>query len=339
MQRTALALLLTVLYAVIGAVVAHEVGRHWAGASSSSSEYDKEVRALVARAPAAPDDGALDEVGGHEAAKAELRRSVVLPMRHPRVFYEGPRSVRPPRGVLLHGPPGTGKTMLARAAARASGASLLALSAAALESKWYGDSPKLLQAAFRLARGELAPCILFIDEIDGVGRARQESDQSCVYSLKCELLRNVDEMDGHPVALLACTNCPQQLDAALRRRFQRVLEVGRPSRGERLEILRRLADGAASATLERVADATDGLTGSDLAALYEDASARRMDPARLEKALARGGDGHALSRRLGPLAWRHWREAAAARGLRSFGSPEKCGAQATSTPDPPSAGR
>ena len=208
--------------------------------------------------------------------------------------------------------------MLARALAAEARVPLLALTAAVLENKWWGESAKLLQAAFQLAKTELQPCIVFFDEVDGLGgRARSEHDQACVYSFKTELLRNLDALDGEAVMVLACTNCVHALDPALRRRLPTVVHVGKPDAAARRDILKRvLEDGQkeseGDATVrEAVAEACHECTGADLAALAADASAQRLD------ALADiddEDDGAGLLRRLGPLTWTHWRAAAARRG-------------------------
>ena len=144
---------------------------------------------------------------------------------------------------------------------------LITLHNAALESKWWGESPKLLQEVFQEAR-RIAPCVVFIDEIDGMGRARSDQDQNCVYSFKCELFRNMDSLADVPVVVVACTNCPGSLDPALRRRFQRKIEVLPPSHSDRMAILALLPDVPESLVTE-IANRTHGFTGADLTALYE----------------------------------------------------------------------
>ena len=304
-----------VVYLVVVGLLAALLTERLKPAASAGAEgaHVAAVRALVVH----PDDASrtLARVGGHERAKAELRTLVLTPLRHPAVFWDpAAPSLRPPRGVLLCGPPGTGKTMLARACANEARVPFLSLHAAALESKWWGEAPKLLDAAFRLARTELAPCIVFFDEIDGLGRARTETDQSCVYSFKCELLRNLDgggAAEGEAaVVVLACTNCPQSLDPALRRRFARTIEVGRPDAAERRAIVALLsgAEAADAALLDRVARASEGLTGADLAARHQVASSARLGRPDVAEALASGRatTGAELLRDLGPLTWEDW---------------------------------
>lgn len=253
----------------------------------------------------------LQSVGGHADAKRELWRCVVLPLTRPELFGSSAGLMPPPCGVLMHGPPGTGKTMLARATAVESEANFLAVTASTLESKWWGETPKLLEAAFKVARRH-APCIIFFDEIDGLGgRVRSDGDDSGAYTLKCELLRHMDavharhgEEEGGGVAVIACTNCPQRLDPALRRRFERHVHVGLPNADERLVILQRLGvDDVALAS--RVAQATSGCSGAELRALHREASSRRLDsidPRRLSR--ARTGD--EVMKLLGNVSWDDW---------------------------------
>lgn len=304
-------MLLALVYSIAATIVATIAMRHLdldGAASTGGKKHLAEARGLVTP----PATGCrLADVGGLADAKEKLRRWVLLPLRHPTVFYGSARALRPAAGVLLHGPPGTGKTMLVRSLAAECGVPLIALHAAALESKWWGESPKLLAAVFALARTEIAPCIVFFDEVDGLGRARSEGDQSCVYSLKCELLRNMDGLQDSTAAsviVIGCTNCPQRLDPALRRRFQRDIHIGLPTRDDRLEILRRLEPRG---PLRRVAAATEGMSGADLAGLHSAASLQRLGAARVERDLAAGRirSGEALLRSLGPLSWEHWEAA------------------------------
>ena len=271
-----------------------------------------------------PSGETLDDVGGLSHAKKALRRSVLLPLRYPSIFFSGPPPIRPPRGVLLHGPPGTGKTMLARALASESGANFVCVSSSTLEDKWWGESAKLIQATFHVARTELQPCIVFFDEIDGMGRSRSEHDQACVYSFKTELLRNLDGAEtGHreaAVVVLACTNCAHALDPALRRRLPLRVEVGLPTEADRLAILRRLCPreptydkdekGKRVHVLQQVAQWTAGKTGSDLASYHSDASSMRMQDADVERMIKDGvRDGETLLSQVGGLKLRHWRRA------------------------------
>ena len=293
--------------------------------TSSQFPWPGGMRATTAETPA--ESGlTLRDVGGHDEIKDELHRCVIAPLRYPHLFYGGPRAVQPPRGVLLHGPPGTGKTMLATATASEAGVPMIRVHAAAIESKWYGETPNRLRRIFEEARRR--PSIIFFDELDGIGRTRSEAEQSCTYTLKCELLRQMDALGDAPVVVLACTNCPRSLDPALRRRFARSLDV-RPPRtaDERLSVLRALvrndetggdADGS---VLSSVAERSHGRTGSDLASLYQSTSARRMRNVS-ERVLDKVRDGHELLQRLGPLSLHDWEETAKNTGWPLAPSPK-----------------
>lgn len=295
---------------LVSAVVALVV-QHWSesGGARLLSARKSQVDALVTH----PEGHSLDDVGGHETAKRELRTGVLFPMRRPDVFYHASApSLRPPRGILLYGPPGTGKTMLARAVACEARVPLITLHSAALESKWWGETPKLLDAVFREARTVYAPCIIFMDEIDGLGRARSDQDQNCVYSFKCELLRNLDSIAGHPVILVACTNCPHSLDPALRRRFQRQIEIPPPTAPERVAILERLArHDEVAFSLTELADRTPGFTGADVTSLYEAATNARVHDSFRGDMLDDAASVDSILRRVGPLTMAHVETAAA----------------------------
>ena len=264
----------------------------------SKSGKDARVEAMVSK----PYKIKLSDIGGNALAKEELMNSVVIPLQNaPLFFHSGIRSIRPPNGVLLHGPPGTGKTMLARAVASESGVPMITLHSAALESKWWGESPKLLEAVFKEACVRYAPCIIFIDELDGLGRARSENDQSCVYSFKCELLRNIDSIQGEPVMLIACTNFPKTLDAALLRRFHRKVEIPCPDIDGRRAILKIVfhQEHSESVSTEEVANLTEQFSGAELSNLYEAACSARMT--RTAKHIAMAKNDADIVRILGPL--------------------------------------
>ena len=223
----------------------------------------------------------MDHIGGLKLVKEEIRSQVLLPLKHPKIFFGSVKSLHPPRGILFHGPPGTGKTMLARAIAAEAGVPFLSLTLANLENKYFGESSKLLNATFSLGR-KLQPCVLFFDEIDGMIRTRNDNDQSCVYGFKTEFLTHMDGITtktNDSLVVIGCTNCADKLDPAIRRRLPKQYHIQLPTRRELADILElNLKDSSLDRSeLESlVARMKDGCSGSDIADVVRTAWALRM---------------------------------------------------------------
>ena len=245
------------------------------------TSYERQL--LPAMADGSAIQETLDDVGGLSLLKEELRATVVAPLQNPSLFFDPRiRSIDTPRGVLLCGPPGTGKTMIARALARESSASFLAITLSMLENKYYGETGKLIQATFSLAH-KLQPTIIFFDEIDGMLKERRSDDQNCSYTFKTELLSQMDGFNKQPgsaVLVIACTNAADRLDPAVRRRLPKCVEIGLPDEPARRQILGLVMKDEQnhrirSERVRRLAVTTEGFSGSDLHDLYRTAAANR----------------------------------------------------------------
>lgn len=190
------------------------------------------------------------------------------------------------RGVLLYGPPGTGKTHLARAVARASGSRMLVVDYAKLQSKWVGESEKLIEAAFTLA-SKLHPCILFIDEVDALFYRRSSSDHRWERSALAQFLQGMDglaQKNQAPVMIVA-TNRPWDLDEAFLRRLQEKIYIGLPDVDSRSSILRLFLkedDLDPEVNIDGLAQVTEKYSGSDLKSLCAHAAlVWRLETARI----------------------------------------------------------
>ncbi|XP_067617497.1 spastin isoform X2 [Eurosta solidaginis] len=216
------------------------------------------------------------DIAGQEVAKQALQEMVILPSVRPELFT-GLRA--PAKGLLLFGPPGNGKTLLARAVATECSATFLNISAASLTSKYVGDGEKLVRALFAVAR-EMQPSIIFIDEVDSLLSERSSNEHEASRRLKTEFLVEFDGLPGNPegdrIVVLAATNRPQELDEAALRRFTKRVYVSLPDMDTRELLLSRLLEKQGSPlgteALKRLAKLTDGYSGSDLTALAKDAA-------------------------------------------------------------------
>ncbi|MEM0173038.1 MAG: CDC48 family AAA ATPase [Sulfolobaceae archaeon] len=216
-----------------------------------------------------------EDIGDLEEVKEKLREIIEWPMKHPEVFER--LGIEPPKGVLLYGPPGVGKTLLARALASEIGAYFITINGPEIMSKFYGESEQRLREIFEEAEKN-APSIIFIDEIDAIAPKREEVVGEVEKRVVAQLLTLMDGIKGRGrVIVIGATNRPEALDPALRRpgRFDREIEIRPPDTKARKEILQvhtRNVPLAEDVDLDRIAEVTHGFTGADIAALVKEAA-------------------------------------------------------------------
>jgi proteasome regulatory subunit len=217
-----------------------------------------------------------DDIGGLEKQLQELREAIELPLKNPELFERV--GIEPPKGVLLYGPPGCGKTLMAKAVANHVNATFIRVVGSELVRKFIGEGARLVHELFELAK-EKAPTIIFIDEIDAIGAKRMDETTGGEREVNRTLMQLLAEMDGFDprgnVKVIAATNRPDILDPALLRpgRFDRLIEVPLPDFRGRLEILKvhTRKMNLRGVDLKIIAELTEGASGADLKAIATEA--------------------------------------------------------------------
>ncbi|KAE9608568.1 putative adenosinetriphosphatase [Lupinus albus] len=211
----------------------------------------------------------FDDIGALENVKDTMKELVMLPLQRPELFCKG-QLTKPCKGILLFGPPGTGKTMLAKAVATEAGANFINISMSSITSKWFGEGEKYVKAVFSLA-SKIAPSVIFVDEVDSMlGRRENPGEHEAMRKMKNEFMVNWDGLrtkETERVLVLAATNRPYDLDEAVIRRLPRRLMVNLPDAPNRAKILKVILakeDLSSDVDLEAIASMTDGYSGSDL---------------------------------------------------------------------------
>ena len=222
-------------------------------------------------------DVRFSQIGGLDTQISEIREIVELPLKRPDLFTAV--GIEPPKGVLLHGPPGTGKTILAKAVAQSTDATFLRVVGSEFVQKYIGEGARLVRELFELAKSK-SPAIIFIDELDAIGARRMDGATSGDREVQRTLMQILAEMDGFDargeVKLIAATNRLDMLDPALLRpgRFDRVIEIPMPSREARESILKIHTAGMSldeGVNLKLISDMAEGSSGADLKAVSTEA--------------------------------------------------------------------
>ncbi|XP_023635759.1 uncharacterized protein LOC17884288 isoform X2 [Capsella rubella] len=233
----------------------------------TENEFEKKLLSDVI--PPSDIGVSFDDIGALENVKDTLKELVMLPLQRPELFDKG-QLTKPTKGILLFGPPGTGKTMLAKAVATEAGANFINISMSSITSKWFGEGEKYVKAVFSLA-SKIAPSVIFVDEVDSMlGRRENPGEHEAMRKMKNEFMINWDGLrtkDRERVLVLAATNRPFDLDEAVIRRLPRRLMVNLPdatNRSKILSVILAKEEIAPDVDLEAIANMTDGYSGSDL---------------------------------------------------------------------------
>lgn len=220
-----------------------------------------------------------EDIGGLKEEIQKIREMVELPLRHPELFER--LGIEPPRGVLIHGPPGCGKTLLAKAVANESEAHFIDIAGPELVSKFVGESEERLRQVFKEA-DDNAPAIIFMDEIDAIAPKREEVTGEVEKRMVSQLLALMDGLKARgQVIVIGASNRPNAIDPALRRpgRFDREIEIGVPDRNSRKEVLQihtRNMPLDSDVNLDELANVTHGFTGADISSLSKEAAMKTL---------------------------------------------------------------
>ncbi|KAF2705668.1 AAA-domain-containing protein [Pleomassaria siparia CBS 279.74] len=283
----------------LGAVLANKQRREY----DSDDEHDRSYRLrmedldltpyeqTIAMEVVAPEDIPIsfEDIGGLDSIIEELKESVIYPLTLPHLYSHSSSLLSAPSGVLLYGPPGCGKTMLAKALAHESGATFINLHISTITEKWYGDSNKLVNAVFSLAR-KLQPTIVFIDEIDAVLGQRRSGEHEASGMVKAEFMTHWDGLASSTrsgsttpqrICILGATNRIQDIDEAILRRMPKKFPVALPNATQRHNIftliLRSTKVDRANFDIDYLVRVSAGMSGSDIKEACRDAA---MGPVR-----------------------------------------------------------
>ncbi|KAA1472204.1 ATPase [Dentipellis sp. KUC8613] len=237
-------------------------------------EYEKTIASEIIH----PDDidVSFNDIGGLEHIISSLQESVIYPLVYPNLFTTSSKLLTAPKGVLLYGPPGCGKTMLAKALAKESGATFINIAASVLTNKWFGESNKLVAGLFSLAR-KTQPSIIFIDEIDSFLRERSKGDHEVTAMMKAEFMTLWDGLlsASDRILVLGATNRIHDIDSAILRRMPKRFPVHLPDMDQREKILSLMLKDMTLApdfSIRQLAHLAEGLSGSDLKELCRSAA-------------------------------------------------------------------